>query len=383
MVVRRGRQNIGLFWAISIIFGHSEMVAAPDVHVVLAQKLQEIDIEGLQIKRMLIYQRELKEFSGQKILKFNCKKVPPQKGLLAMVTSPSGILDWNGQKYQGELLIVGDEQGDYCQLVNRISIESYLAGLLPKEMNKSWPIEALKAQAVVARTYALYKIQQRKKSPNSKKIYHDLINSEMDQVSGSLLDSSKETRRAVILTQGEILTTKEGERVPTFFHSKCGGRTLLPEIVWQNRVNGYQTVECPYCQQHGKQGWTYKMTLNEFKQLLQKIVFKYYKKSIAESHIIDWKEDSFLKDFLYIKDKQNIYPIKKTLLRRMLGREKMSGNYIQISKQGADIIINGEGNGHGVGMCQFGALHLAQGGRNYKEILNYYFPLMKIDNAYE
>lgn len=369
--------------------------APPLVHVVVAQKLKTVDIAGYELKRMLFHHRDLKKFSGNKSIKFNCLGLPPKKGLLAMVSSPSGVVDWNGVKYAGEFLIVGDDKGEECSLVNRTSIESYLTTLLPKEMNKDWPMEALKAQAVVARSYALFKIRERRakvkesseslKKGASKKKYYDLVNSEMDQVSGSMIDSGPKVTSAVMQTKGEVLTTISGEMIPTFFHSKCGGKTLLPESVWKNKIDGYQSVECPYCQKYGKQSWRYVMPVKEFDQLIKTLIKKYYGISLSGQGELKWEKDSFLKNDLVIKGQYKTVNMKKTLIRRYLGREKIFGNYINIqSVPGSDeIIIDGEGNGHGVGMCQFGALYLADRGRTYREILKYYFPNFIINRAYE
>src|SRR5690606_26776420 len=100
-----------------------------------------------------------------------------------------------------------------CDLVNSISLENYISTLLSKEMNGTWPVEALKAQAVAARTYAFERVKRGAGMELNEKLYH-LESSEKDQVSGSFMDITEKTVLATRETNGEILVGPSGKVAP-------------------------------------------------------------------------------------------------------------------------------------------------------------------------
>ena len=143
-------------------------------------------------------------------------------------------------------------------------MEDYLSILLPKEMNASWHPEALKAQAVAARSYALHKVKSKYVSKKKgHEVHYDLENSERHQVNGDFFDATPKTRKATSFTQGEVLVTKDGQLTPIFFHAQCGGYTLLPDQVWSKKIKGYSTVRCSYCRHSKQNRWGKKITMNQ------------------------------------------------------------------------------------------------------------------------
>ncbi len=227
----------GLFFIIFSLSLHCN-ASEPKINVLIASSLPEVVVKGFDLYKNLHLKKPLKkQYNGKKIIKFNCqstRKATTQKPrLVASMGTLSGVIDWNDQKYRGQLLLVTSPEQDSCALVNEISLETYISSLLSKEMRSDWPIEALKAQAVAARTYAYHKMQSKQVSLDfGHESYYDLENSEKHQVNGTLLDESNSTKKAAKETLGKILLTKNGELTPTFFHSKCGGRTLKPSQVW-------------------------------------------------------------------------------------------------------------------------------------------------------
>ena len=134
----------------------------------------------------------------------------------------------------------------------------YLESLLSKEMNGSWPLEALKAQAVAARSYAMDKM---KKTPGSN---FNIISGEIHQVSGSSEDVTPRTRKAVKDTHGEILVNNESALVPGFYHAECGGKTFDPIDVWSGHMFDYSPTTCPYCHKKTKHKfWLKKVSKKE------------------------------------------------------------------------------------------------------------------------
>src|SRR6185369_15998191 len=143
----------------------------------------------------------------------------------------------------------------------------YLVGLINCEISSAWPIEAVKAQAVIARTYALNRKEARKKA-----FYH-LESSVIDQVYDGCLIEDNRARRAVSETADEVLTYN-GAIIQAFYHSNCGGRTEASENVWGASLPYMKGVECEYCLTNPSSSWEQKLTLRNIEEKLRAAGFK-------------------------------------------------------------------------------------------------------------
>jgi stage II sporulation protein D len=137
----------------------SAQAAVPSVKVLIAKSLNHVQVEGMDLRKTIHTQKKSQQYSGKKLISFKCrpghKRVLGKQSLLvASLSSPTGLISWGKNKYQGELQLLADTVSNSCDLVNAIPLEAYITTLLAKEMNGTWPVEALKAQAVAARTYA-------------------------------------------------------------------------------------------------------------------------------------------------------------------------------------------------------------------------------------
>lgn len=338
---------------------------------------------GLDLKRHLIFNNDVKVYNGKKTVKFNCETITTlnkrrnQPILLATLESPTGLLSYSNDKYQGMFKVITSPKGDSCDIVNEIPMEAYISSLLTKEMNPKWPIEALKAQAIAARTYALHKIktQQVTKELGSE-AYYDLESSEKHQVGGNFFDATETTNTASYETKGEVLMNESGRIQPIFFHAKCGGRTLRPDQVWHNKEEGYQSVNCPFCNEIGPKSWNNIISKDRLKSFfLWASQNKYIKEKLVGDLnsivLVPDQLDKFTVNF-YINDRPFI--IEKGALRKFFGRFIFPSNSFAIKKQGEGLLVMGEGLGHGVGLCQMGAFAMAMRGWSYKKILAHYFP---------
>jgi stage II sporulation protein D len=355
--------------------------AVPSVKVLIAKSLNHVQVEGMDLKKTIHTQKLSQQYSGKKLISFKCrpgqKRVLGKQSLLvASLSSPTGLISWGKNKYQGELQLLADTGSNSCDLVNAIPLEAYITTLLAKEMNGTWPVEALKAQAVAARTYAF----ERLKKVNSGRLYH-LESSEKDQVSGTFFDATEKTLLASKETQGEILVGPTGKISPAFFHSKCGGKTLRPDQVWGGVEEGYRSVNCTFCQKTGMKDWNGKIQNKKLVSMVDQVLKKYYSDQISDSEIKimpDSVHNSELR--LYAGDRLHI--VKKSYLRNLVGREVLPSNNFVMSMRDKEIHVEGQGYGHGVGLCQLGALELAKRGYDYRQILSFYFPRHKIKTAY-
>ena len=363
------------------LFFSSAQAAVPSVKVLIAKSLNHVQVEGMDLRKTIHTQKTSQQYSGKKLISFKCrpghKRVLGKQSLLvASLSSPTGLISWGKNKYQGELQLLADTSSNSCDLVNSIPLEAYITTLLAKEMNGTWPVEALKAQAVAARTYAF----ERLKRGSSDKLYH-LESSEKDQVSGTFFDATEKTVVASRETEGEILVGPTGKISPAFFHSKCGGKTLRPDQVWGGVEEGYRSVNCTFCQKTGMKDWNGKIQNKKLVSMVDQVLKKYYSDQISNSDLKimpDSVHNSELR--LYAGDRLHI--IKKSYLRNLVGREVLPSNNFVMSMRDQHIHVEGQGYGHGVGLCQLGALELAKRGYDYRQILSFYFPRHKIKTAY-
>jgi len=354
----------------------------PMIKVRIANSLKNVEISGYDLKRSLIPKSSIVQFEGVKKISFNCvsntkfyKNKKPVR--LATIESMTGMLNWEGHRFKGLFHIQTSEKFDGCDLINELTLEDYLTTLLPKEMSASWPIEALKAQAVAARSYALYKIKSKQVSKSyGYMINYDLESSEKHQVNGSYFDATESTIKATYDTSGEILSLFDNRLTPVFFHSKCGGQTFRPDEVWSNFLQGYKAVDCPYCHKHGTKNWKRVIPKDEFKSNVTDMLS--FKKKSEVRLLQDNSEKSSLN--LYYGEKFQL--LKKSKLRSAMGRSVLPSNNYSIKEQKDGYIVEGSGYGHGVGMCQFGAKEMALQGLNYKQILSHYFPNLKLYKIY-
>ncbi len=361
------------------IFSFCAFASSPKIKVLLDKELTSVKIQGEDLSANFHNTNKLKRYKGDRRIKFNChssKSDTSAKSVqIASLKSPSGIISWNDIKYKGEFHLVSTPKKNRCDLIHNVSLEDYVSSLLNKEMNHTWPIEALKAQAVAARTYAYQKIQTNR-SKNGSDNQYDIINSEWHQVSGSLRDITEQTKTASGETEGLILMTKSGKLVPAFFHSKCGGRTILPRYVWGEKVAGYESVDCPFCNPHGKKSWKFDMTKDQFKGLVKK--FLGVKKNKNVYMMFDQRE----KERIHLYSEGESKSISKAKFRSALGRDNLPSSHFDINVSKNNVEFSGDGFGHGVGMCQFGAMELAKRGYKYKDILKHYYPNFNLKKIY-
>lgn len=282
-------------------------------------------------------------------------------------------------KEYGTIKLLHQDTGE----VEEVALDTYLCNVVSAEMPVDFELEALKAQAVVARTYTIYKIQNKK---------HD--NADIcDDSNCCQAWISKEDRLArwdedkresnwekiensVNETKGEIITY-EGTPINAFFHSNSGGTTELPVNVWGGGT------EYPYLQvveTAGEEGYTQYSSEATFTQdeLIEKLKTKY------EDITIDFNNEDDLKILEYTDSgrvktvKFGNYELSGTETRSLF--ELKSTNF-EIIKEDGNIKFSVKGYGHGVGMSQTGADSLAKQGQTYEEIIKHFYVGVEIQEV--
>lgn len=276
------------------------------------------------------------------------------------VESYRSPLDIGDARYRGRFLI--KKIGSSIYVINEVLMDDYLCGVVPAEMSEKWPLEALKAQAIAARSYAYNHLQN-----NKNKIY-DLDGTTKFQVYKGFDVESENSNKAVRTTSGVIMAYNS-KPVMAFFHSTCGGIIINNKYVWKgNDIEYLQDGECEFCKNSPHYSWNQKMNIDTFRNHLRK----------AYSNVGDVKKISLKKHNGRIYECQ-ISHTKGNLtmtgndLRMILGARKIKSLYFKMQKVNNDIILKGHGYGHGVGLCQYGAKGMAEKKHNHREILKKYY----------
>lgn len=281
------------------------------------------------------------------------------------VTAPEGtrnVVTVNGKGYRGTVEI--RPQGKGLVIINDLALEDYLVGVINCEISSQWSIEAIKAQAVVARSYAVFQRDSRKNLP-----YH-LESSVLDQVyQGCDLDDSR-AARGVRETAGEVLTYG-GKGIQAFFHSSCGGHTEASENVWTFGTPYLAGVDCKYCLTSPSAEWTLTISLAKLEGILEK---GGYKVRGLRGMILLSRNRSGRVESLSILYDQGSLNIPAVDFRKTVGYGVVKSTNFEVRMSGTDVVLTGRGYGHGVGLCQWGAKKRAEDGFSYREILSYYYP---------
>jgi len=287
-------------------------------------------------------------------------RVPDRDEKLERLGNAKGDALLSGLKYSGIIEIWKGENGLY--VVNEIPLEDYIKGVVVGEVGSNWDIEALKAQAVAARTYAIY----HKLKNEIQKIPYHLTSSVLHQVYIYKGDSIPENIvKAVNDTRGEILTF-EGKPILAFYHSASGGMTEDPAEVFGQSLPYLKPVET-----------TAKLSPHYMWE--KRIPLLYIERAVNISGIKEIVIDSRtasnrVRDFKIITNNGDYY-IPAMDLRRNLGWRKLPSTLITNMHSGSEtFVFEGRGFGHGVGMCQWTALDMAKAGMSYGEILYRFYP---------
>ena len=256
------------------------------------------------------------------------------------------------------------------KIINELGIEGYLYGVLPKEVSPSWPIEALKAQAVVSRTYVLNNIGRFEKKG------YDLCSTYLSQVYGGVEVERPETTIAVEETRGEVLTYN-GELAKVFFHSNSGGYTADVKYVWGMDIPYLKGRKDKYSINSPQYRWKKRIKKDFILKKLRKEGYKIGK--IKRIKLKGRTRSKRVKYFIIYTDKGKI-KINSNRFRMICGPEIIRSTLIEnLEMKGDSFIFEGRGWGHGVGFSQWGARNMALEGYNYRKILRFYFPGTKIE----
>lgn len=277
----------------------------------------------------------------------------------------------NGKCYRGKIEVLKDRSG--LLIVNELDLEDYLVGLINQEISSKWPIEAVKAQAVVARTYALYQ-KKAKKDPR-----YDLESTVTSQVYGGSDSEDVPAFLAVKETEGEV-ALYNGELIQALYHSSCGGETESSRDMWGKDFPYLKRIKDPYCTEAPNYFWQYNITSKELSDKLRRQNGRIG--DVVSLSILN-RSGSGRVTRVLVRHSRGSFELAGKDFREAIGLDKIRSTYFTVKRmKGDSFYFAGSGGGHGVGMCQWGAKGMAEKGHTYKEILNWYYPGITIRRAY-
>jgi stage II sporulation protein D len=269
----------------------------------------------------------------------------------------------NGKDYRGRMELRKKKNG-LLMVINELDVEEYLRGVIAAEVPYDWEFEVLKAQAVASRTYALYQ-----KRTSGKRPYHILATVDGQVYSGKN-GERESTARAVRETTG-IVITYEGQVIPAFYHSSCGGHTENASELWGIDEPYLKGVDCE-CQEISRYGlWEKRIPATKLATLL--IRQGYRIKGITGIEMDSITPAGRVRQ-ITIRHAGGTTFIPAETLRAAVGYSFLPSAFFEPALKGNEVVFSGRGLGHGVGLCQWGAKEMARHGDDFKSILLHYYP---------
>jgi stage II sporulation protein D len=401
---------------------------------------------GFSLYEKYDLEREVYEIPDEKIIiSIDNNEIDILDTSYDLITSIPGdgslVIGSNG--YNDSIVKVGENRyrdyitfiikGDIYYTINYINIEKYLLGVVPREMGSNFPIEALKAQAIVARSFTYVNINKHMNEG------YNLCDTTHCQVYGGYDNENDNTTQAVLETNGEYVTYND-EIIETPYHSTSGGYTESSKSVWGGEFPYLVAVEDSFSSNSPNSSWQFQITAAELQSKLLssginigdiqdvmlldtsetnrvlnvKIVGTSGEKTISGNQFRDIVGATSLKSTLfdiernggssnsskvYVIDGDSFHPNEIDASNAYIidGKENKGANRGTVSRaidadrtsnigsntynsKSLNFVFDGKGYGHGVGMSQYGAMEMAKQGYNYKEIITHYYSGVKIKN---
>lgn len=319
---------------------------------------------------------------------------------MVRATTPGSFVTYEGKRYRGELMIRPNNGG--LLVVNRLGVESYLRGVVPLEIGDRKPGEeaAVEAQAVAARSYTYIHMNEAGDRP------FDMYGSVQDQAYGGV-DAEKPMSDAAVNRTRDMVIKYAGRIINTPYSSTCGGSTAATSEVWwrqpdepylrpvSDQIPGTNSY---YCDPSPRFRWTTTFDRAQLKATLEKYlgtVTPATEPAVSPSGAaplslgritgfrVEGRTASDRVRAVSIQTDRGNYVVRgndvRFVLRTpsggLLGSTYFTAETTTDSDGGiASLVIRGGGNGHGIGMCQWGAIGRARAGQDYKTILTTYYP---------
>jgi stage II sporulation protein D len=365
--------------------------AAPAIRVLLAMDIQRLEVQADQV--LWATDAQDRAHAHRSLLRIELRgSTMLLNGLPAagdQVTLRAGHQDlklWlprqngNGPSVQSvdektALQISGSVQvlrrGKGLLVVNQVDLEEYVKGVVPSEVNSAWHPEMLKAQAVAARTYALYQHML------SASRDYDVAASIQDQVYRGRHGLDARVEQAVESTRGLVIT-HQGAPIYAAFSSTAAGITEDAMVVWSKDLPYLKGVECPFDLESPYYQWKASFTVESLEKNLRQLGFPVG--TIATLTPLSRSRAGRVATLRILHSKGELI-LRGEELRKAVGYTVVPSTQFTVESFGQEIVLTGYGAGHAVGLCQWGAKELAELGYSFSSILRYYYPGTELQQA--
>lgn len=276
----------------------------------------------------------------------------------------SGFLQVNGRPYRGIVEIRRTSSGRLT-VINELDLEEYLYGVVRSEMDPRWPPEALRAQAVAARSLAVHSAGRFAAEG------YDVRSTTDSQVYGGVAAEDARTTTAVDATRGQVILY-DGRVVFAAFHADSGGATENSEFVWGGVVPHLRGVQDPYSRDAPNHQWTLRLEFGAIEAALQRAGRPVT--GLQRVEIVATSPSGRVMTLRLVTATGHV-DVRGTEFRAALGVATVRSTLFAVRALPGDAAVEliGRGSGHGVGMSQWGARGQALAGRDYTEILRFYY----------
>ncbi len=248
-------------------------------------------------------------------------------------------------------------EGEYLRLLNESVLDNYIAGVSEAESGLYSPIEFYKVQSILARTYALTHFTK-----------HQAEGYNMcDQVHcQAFFGKSHEAKivQAVNATRGKVVVDDDMNLIVAVFHSNSGGQTVNSEDVWGTSTTYLRSVNDTFSLKMPNARWTRKMPVSDWLDYLK------LKNYPVDDSVARWQALHFKQETRKINLE---YGGVRIPLKNVRTDFQLKSTFFSVEPVGDTLVFSGRGFGHGIGMCQEGAMRMTKAGYNYKDVLNFYY----------
>jgi stage II sporulation protein D len=247
-----------------------------------------------------------------------------------------------------------DLAGGSLRMVNRMDMEKYIAGCVEAEGGPNASEEFYKAQAVIVRTFAYRNFARH--APQG----FNLCDGVHCQAYHGKSRMNKTIYSATSATRGMILADSRGEAINTSYHANCGGITSSASMAWNKDLPHLVSVKDPFCSKSSQHSWKKSLSLGEWKNYLK------------QKGII-WKPGELMDTVTGMRRKYLVYGDARLPMTEIRQDLNLRSAFFTLEENSDTVIITGYGYGHGVGMCQDGAMEMSRAGFCFVDILMFYF----------
>ncbi len=316
-----------------------------------------------------------------------------QGPFVARPAASEGVVQFQGRPYRGELWFTATDSG--ILVVNRLPVEDYLRGVLPRELGTRLASDraAVEAQAIAARSYAYMRVPSAEAEQG--KGAWDLVATVADQVYGGADGETPEASQAIDATAGLVLRYG-GLLADAPYSSSCGGRSAVPSDAWrdahaepylQSRDDVNSATGRPFCDISPRNHWTAELDGAQLSDAVRRALVAAGARAptsaaIREVQVTERTGSGRVAQLLLRTDRGDVH-VRGNDVRAVLRDARgaiLFSTYFSVERETharghlTAVVLRGAGNGHGVGMCQWGAIGRARAGQDARTILAHYYP---------